>query len=108
VAVGEPLYVQKIVAAEGSVVVGPDRELFAEGLTAGGVNWIGSRPRGPLRCTARVRHTGGETPSSVALLGEDTIEVRFDEPVRAVAPGQQVVLYSGERVLAGGCIEAAL
>ncbi len=108
VATGEPLYVQKILAAERSVVVGPDEGLWAGGLTAGEVNWIAKAPPGaPLRCTVRVRHGGGETVAMLTPLGDGRAEVRFDEPVRAVAPGQWACFYDGERVLGGGFIERA-
>ncbi len=108
VAVGEPLYVLKIEPASRTVVVGPDAELYAPGLLAGEVNWIGTPPRSPMRCTLRVRHGGNEIPSTVSVTGPRRAEVSFDRPVRAIAPGQQAVFYDAERVLGGGTIFQAL
>jgi len=107
-AAGEPLYVQKIVAAERAVVVGPDAGLWAGGLLAGETNWIGAAPAAPVRAAVRVRSSGGETPSTVTPLEGDRAEVRFDRPVRALAPGQWACFYDGERVLGGGVIERAV
>jgi tRNA-specific 2-thiouridylase len=108
VATGRPLYVQRIDAAERAVIVGPDEELLTGGLEAGEFNWIGQPPSSPLECSARVRSSGAEIPARVEPLGARRAAVRFDRPVRAVAPGQWVCLYDGERVLGGGTIERAL
>ena len=108
VAAGEPLYVSCIDAAERAVVVGPDRELYARGLSASEVNWIPQEPAGAVRATVRVRHGGREVGAEVRPLAGRRAEVLFDEPVRAVAPGQFAAFYSGDRVLGGGFIDSAL
>ena len=109
VAVGEAIYVISIDAAGRTVTVGPDEELYASGLEAGEVNWVtGQAPKEPLRCTVRVRHGGGETLSTIKGLPDGHVEVRFDEPVRAVAPGQWAAFYDGEEVLGGAVIDRAL
>jgi len=108
VAAGEPLYVSRIDAAERAVVVGPDRELYARGLAASEINWIPREPVGALRCTVRVRHGGREVAAEVRPLPGQRAEVWFEEPVRAVAPGQFAAFYSGDRVLGGGFIDSAL
>jgi len=107
VAAGRPLYVTAIRAAERAVVVGPESELYARALVAAEVNWIPRAPAGPLRCTVRVRHGGREVPAEVRPLEGSRAEAVFDEPVRAVAPGQFAAFYDGERVLGGGFIERA-
>ena len=60
--------------------------------------------REALRCTAKVRYRQDDVPCTVTLGPNDTFDVRFDEPVRAITPGQSVVLYDGERCLGGGVI----
>lgn len=103
-----PLYVLELDADARRVVVGGAEELLAGGLTAGGCNWIaGQAPEARLRCSARIRHRHPPAPAWVDALPEGRMRVRFDEPQRAIAPGQSVVLYDGEVVLGGGWIEAA-
>lgn len=108
VAAGRPLYVNRIEAADRSVVVGDESELYSRGLAASEVNWIPREPAGPVTCTARVRHGGREVAAVVRPLPGCRAEVSFADPVRAVAPGQFVAFYSGEAVLGGGVIERSL
>jgi tRNA-specific 2-thiouridylase len=108
VATGEPLYVLAILPAERAVVVGPEAGLMAWGLQAQGMNWIGEAPAHGTACTARVRHGGREVPATVTPLQGEGARVHFANPVRAVAPGQQVALYLGRRVLGGGVIASSI
>jgi len=105
VAVGHPLYVLRIQAAAKRVVVGPADRLLEQGLQASDINWF-RRPKPGEQVMARIRHNGGLIPATVE--GEDPITVHFQAPARAVAPGQAVVLYSGDEVLGGGWIDRAL
>ncbi|MCZ7645777.1 MAG: tRNA 2-thiouridine(34) synthase MnmA [Planctomycetota bacterium] len=108
VAFSEPLYVVKLDLARNAVVLGPDEALWAPGLEARAVHWIaGAPPKGTLRCEAKVRHSPVTHACTVHPDGE-AIRVHFDEPVRAITPGQAVVLYEGEEILGGGWIERAL
>lgn len=101
-----PLYVLHIDAAANAVTVGPRDALYRNRLTASSVNWIaGSPPRGSRRVTARIRHRHPDAPAQVEPLPGDRVAVLFDEPQRAVAPGQAVVLYDGDTVLGGGWID---
>ena len=61
----------------------------------------------PLDVGVKSRYKSQETPATL-YPGEETVEVRFHEPQRAITPGQAVVFYSGESVLGGGFIEGAL
>ena len=105
VAVGHPLYVLKIQAASKRVVVGPADRLLEQGLRASGMNWF-RKPRQDEPVMARIRHNGGLIPATVE--GDDPVHIHFQAPARAIAPGQAVVLYSGDEVLGGGWIDAAL
>ena len=55
--------------------------------------------------TAKIRYKASEASASVIPLDEGWAEIRFDEPQRAVTPGQAVVFYDGDRILGGGYIE---
>ena len=101
-----PLYVLGIDAAENAVTVGPRHALDRTHLTASSVNWIaGSPPNGSGRVTARIRHRHPDAPARVEPLPDDRVAVVFDDPQRAVAPGQAVVFYDGDTVLGGGWID---
>jgi len=100
----EPLFVVDVDAGENRVVVGPQSELMATALIADELTWVsGSAPAPGADVQARIRYRG--VPAAAAIEVEDgTATVRFEEPQRAVTPGQAVVLYDGERVLGGGTI----
>ena len=69
-------------------------------------NWIAyDVPPRELRATARVRYHQREQAATVAVLEDGRVHLVFDEPQRAITPGQAVVLYDGDTVLGGGTIE---
>ena len=106
VAFGRPMYVCGKNAATGDVVLGNDGDLFSRTLTAHGVNWISGKPlTAPLRVQAKIRYAHAAAPATVYPTDEHRIRVEFDEPQRAIAPGQSVVLYGDEVLLGGGMIE---
>ena len=87
-----------------TVTVGPVEALYRRSLTAGDFNWIsGAAPDGILRCRAKPRYRAPEKPCAVSCEGGKVV-IKFDEPQRAVTPGQAIVLYDGETVLGGGVI----
>jgi tRNA-specific 2-thiouridylase len=72
------------------------------------VNFIaGEAPAAPVRVEARIRHRHEPAPATVRMLDDGHAEVRFDEPQRAITPGQSVVWYQGDLVIGGGVIERA-
>jgi tRNA-specific 2-thiouridylase len=100
-----PLYVVRVEAEENRVVVGEGEELLRSEFTAAGVNWVAfDEPREPVRADVRVRYRHQESPATVTPLEGARVRVRFDEPQRAVTPGQATVFYRGEEVLGGGWI----
>lgn len=104
-----PLYVVGIDASERTVTVGPRESLERLELTASGVNWIaGIEPEPGARVTARIRHRHREAPASVEPLPGHRARVTFDQPQSAVAPGQAVVMYDGDRVVGGGWIDSPI
>jgi tRNA-specific 2-thiouridylase len=113
IAASRPLYVLDKVASTNTVVVGDREALLAIACTAREVNWLAApaAPREWFRCHAQVRAHGEAIPATaVALRGSDgrdeLLEIRFDVPTMAVAPGQAVVLYDGDTLLGGGWIAA--
>lgn len=114
VALGYPLYVVEKNAASNTVTVGPREELEFTGCTAGEANWlvdVDSLDRdaeGWIPCTAKIRYNAEPEPARVRPTADDALEVRFDEPQFAIAPGQAVVCYRDDLVLGGGWINRAL
>lgn len=101
-----PAYVQRLDVKNNLVILGDNESLFSRELAASEVNWIsGEVPAKPIRCSAKIRYKHVEQPCTVTATGPDTISVVFDEPQRAITPGQSVVLYDGDDVLGGGVID---
>lgn len=107
VAAGEPMYVVAIDADTAAVTIGTRAEARGQRLSADGANWH-ERPAGPsFRAMAQIRYNHRGCPAEVTCTGPETFDVRFDEPVHAITPGQAVVLYDDELLLGGGWIESA-
>ena len=105
-AVGRPVYVCGKDMEKNTVTVGPEEELYERELYAGGMNWIaGEAPAGPLRVGAKVRSCQREQGATVFPEGDGGVRVLFDEPQRAITPGQAVVFYAGDVVVGGGEIK---
>ena len=108
IAGSEPLYVVNINAAKNQVVVGHQNELLSSRFTAAGVNWIAiDEPSGPVRAEVRVRYRHTPAAATITPLSADRdgrVQVIFDEPQRAITPGQTTVFYRDHEVLGGGWI----
>ncbi len=96
------LYVLKVMPEENALVVGPEDELLAPGLTGERLHWIGHPPEGPVEARVKIRSRHPGVPALVRPRDDGRAEVDFAEPQRGVAPGQAAVFYQGTRVL-GGC-----
>ena len=108
IALGEPVYVCAKDMAANTVTLGPNEALFSNALIAGDWNWYPfSALSEPLRVTAKIRHSQFEQPATVYPLEDGRAKVVFDQPQRAVTPGQAVVLYNGDIVVGGGTILSA-
>jgi len=100
-----PTYVVRLDAARNAVVVGDDEALYSSELTASSLNWIaGAPPAAQFRAEAKIRYAA-EPASCTALLDGESLRLTFERPLRAIAPGQSVVLYDGSTVLGGGVID---
>jgi tRNA-specific 2-thiouridylase len=106
-AAGDRRYVLRVDARRRHVVVGGAGELLSDRLVIERSRWIPfDRPGGELRARVRIRSGHAGSAARLRDLGHGRVEVRFDEPQRAVAPGQAAVAYDGDLVLGGGWIAA--
>ncbi|MGC2398335.1 MAG: tRNA 2-thiouridine(34) synthase MnmA [Acidobacteriaceae bacterium] len=100
-----PLYVISIDRERKQVTVGDEHELLRTSLRARGVNWISvAGLEGEMRAQVKIRHRHEPAWATLRQAGEDEVEVVFDEPARAVTPGQAAVFYRSGEVLGGGWI----
>ncbi len=100
-------YVCRICPKNNTVVLGTADELFSREAFAEDFNWIsGEAPERPFRCKAKIRYRQPEQWATVTPIGKNAAQIVFDEPQRAITPGQAAVLYDGETVLGGGVIAA--
>jgi len=105
VATGSPLYVIQIKGDERQVVVGDDAQLWSRTLRARNLNWIAiPELREPVRITAKIRHRHEPAAATVEAAGSGEVLVTFDQPQRAITPGQAVVFYQDDLVVGGGWI----
>ena len=111
VPMGRRVFVLELRPETNEVVVGENQEVFAWGLKASQVNYMGIPPLAvgeTLNCTAKIRYGHKGAPCAVTRTGEDEIQCVFPEKVRAVTPGQAVVFYQDGYVAGGGTITGRL
>lgn len=104
IAAGKPVYVCEIRPQTREVVLGNPEDLMSRDVYVSDFNWIsGNAPGGRIRCTAKVRYRQSEQPAVLSVEG-DIVHIVFDQPQRAITPGQAAVVYDGDAVLGGGTI----
>jgi tRNA-specific 2-thiouridylase len=105
VATGSPLYVIQIKGDARQVVVGSGEELYSKTLRARNVNLISiEKLTAPMRVSVKIRHRHEGACATLEPTAHDEVLVTFDEPQRAVTPGQASVFYDGDTVVGGGWI----
>ena len=104
---GKPLYVIRIEPESNRIVLGPEKELYSQVLTARKLSWIsGKAPQEPITAKAKIRYKSKEAEATLSFTN-DSVEVHFARPQKAITPGQAVVFYNGDEVLGGGIIDSA-
>jgi tRNA-specific 2-thiouridylase len=105
IAAPEPLYVIATEPISQRVIVGRNDDLLRDRCFAREANWISiPRPEEPVRAQVKIRNKHAAAPATLHAT-EDRVEIVFDEPQRAVTPGQGAVFYDGDLVLGGAWIE---
>ena len=109
IAMGQPVYVCAKDMQRNTVTVGPNEALFHKALRASDWSWFPFQaPTGPIKVMAKARSRMTEQPATLYPEENGFYKVEFDEPQRAITPGQAVVLYDGDLVLGGGTIVEVL
>ena len=107
-ATGEPLYVLRVEPETNRVVLGPQSALYQDRFWAARVNYVsGARPNGPLDVEVKIRYKFEGAKAQLTPDANGAL-VQFDQPQRAITPGQAAVFYQGDTVLGGGVIERDL
>ena len=104
-ALPEPMYVKEIDVAHNQVILSTNAQLFSKSVTATDINLIDcERITEPRRVKARIRYHHIEQWATVTQPDDNTLQLEFDEPQRAITKGQALVLYDGDVVVGGGRI----
>lgn len=102
---GKPVFVVEIRPDTNEVVIGDNEEVFHDRLYADQLNFMTiEKLDGEMRVNAKIRYNHQGSAATIRMVGDDVMEVVFDEPQRAITPGQAVVLYDGDYVVGGGTI----
>ena len=105
IAVGKPLYVTQLNASENTVVVGESDALLEDTMHVERINLIAiEKLTEPFRAHVKIRSRDDGGPATISPISDTEAVVKFDEPRRAITPGQATVFYDGEYVLGGGWI----
>ena len=107
IAVGEPIYVTEIKTETNTIVVGQADELLRESMVVNQLNWISfDNLTEPVRAKIKIRYRDQGEMATVTPTADGKVKVVFDQPRRAIAPGQAAVFYDRDLVIGGGWIEA--
>ena len=109
IAAGKPLYVVKIIPDENKIILGDEQHLYKKSLIAENMTWVSiAEPEDPFNAFAKIRYKHEEAPALIVPIGSQKTKVIFNEPQRAITPGQALVIYDNDIVLGGGWISEAL
>jgi tRNA-specific 2-thiouridylase len=105
VATGSPLYVLGINGEKKQVVVGAGNELYSTRMRVKNLNWISiAKLAEPMRVVTKIRHRHEAASATIEKSGDGDVLVTFNQPQRAITPGQAAVFYDGDIVVGGGWI----
>ena len=103
---GKPMFVVAIRPQDNTVVLGDEDEVFSKSLTASDLNYISIADlREEMRVTAKIRYSAREAAAVISPLPKGRVGLLFDEPQRAITPGQSAVFYNGDVIVGGGVID---
>ena len=103
---GHPVFVTQILPETNEVVIGESGDVFSTELFCNRINYMGMEDlQSPRKVTANIRYGHKGAACTIEKTGEDEIKCIFEEPVRAVTPGQAAVFYEEGCVLGGGTIK---
>jgi tRNA-specific 2-thiouridylase len=106
---GRPLYVIGIDRAQNVLMVGEEKEVYAQTFTIDSVSWINPREMSSsLSAQVKIRYNHPGSEAVVTPKEKDELEVSFKTPQKAITPGQAAVIYEGDRVLGGGWIKEVM
>lgn len=98
-----PLFVLAKDVQNNRLIVGRDQELLSQAFTAKSPNWLTERPDSEFDCLVKLRYRQDDVAARVQITA-DTLEVKLSEPVRAITPGQSLVMYSSDGTVLGGAV----
>lgn len=104
IAAGTPLYVVKVDAKNNRIVLGEESDLYNSGLKADNMSWVNPPQAEEMKVKAKIRYRHDENAATVKINGNNKAEIYFDNPQRAITPGQAIVFYNDEKLLGGGWI----
>ena len=109
IAVGKPLYVTQLNASDNTVVVGEQDDLLEDTMHVERINLISiEKLAEPIRAHVKIRSRDEGGPATISPINDTEAIVQFNEPRRAITPGQATVFYDGEYVIGGGWIKTSL
>lgn len=100
-----PLYVVRLDGEKNEVIVGPDESLFTNRMICKHYNFLSGTIPQELHASGKIRYAAEPSPCVARILDDETMEVIFEKPQRAITPGQSVAFYEGTQLLGGGVIE---
>ena len=105
IAYKHPLYVIGFNSERNEVIVGPNERLFTNRMICKFYNFLDDTIHKELKAEGKIRYAANPSPCTARILDDDTMEVIFDEPQRAITPGQSVAFYNGTQLLGGAVID---
>lgn len=104
---GKPMYVIGTNPDNNQVTIGEAHELYARELIARKVNFISiAETNGGIRGWVKIRYRDKGSMATIHSLKDNRVRIIFDDPQKAITPGQSAVFYDGNRVLGGGIIDS--
>ena len=102
----KPLYVLKIDPKENTLWVGEDKDLFKSTFYVSNLNWISiENLKDTIECQIKIRYSHQPKKGMISRLTDKCVLVKFQNPERAITPGQSAVFYRGDEVVGGGIID---